>query len=224
MIRFETFLGFRGLPRFLLIFILVKFLREKFGIKANVFYMYYVNQLVLSGQLDGVGFPIRENVGQSYRAGVEVTASWQPLAWLRWSPNITVMQSQNLDYFEDDGSGTLTSLGNTAISYSPTVIGASTLEFIPVQNLSIILFSKFVGKQYLNNSQVETLSLPSYFVNDIRISYDFNPAWIGNIRLYAGAYNIFSEKYASNGYTWGPTPYFYPQATINFLGGIQIDL
>lgn len=195
--------------------------------KGNLFYMYYVNQLVLSGNIDNVGYPIRENVGQSYRIGVELTASWQPTNWLVWRPNITYMNSQNLDYFEeyeDDNGNTKTrALGNTAISFSPNIIAGSSLEFIPVKNLSVILFSKYVGQQYLSNTQNDDLKLDGYLVNDLRLSYDFNPQWIGNINVYFGVYNMFNTKYANNGYVYGEA-YYFPQAGINFLGGIQVDL
>lgn len=195
--------------------------------KGNLFYMYYVNQLVLSGNIDNVGYPIRENVGQSYRIGVELTASWQPINWLIWSPNITYMNSQNLDYFEeyeDDNGNTKTrALGNTAISFSPNIIAGSSLEFIPVKNLSVILFSKYVGEQYLSNTQNDDLKLDGYLVNDLRLSYDINPQWIGNINVYFGVYNMFNTMYANNGYVYGEA-YYFPQAGINFLGGIQVDL
>lgn len=196
---------------------------EKLQIKGNAFYMFYVNQLVLTGELDNVGYPIRRNVGKSYRIGVELAFSWRPVKWLRWSPNVTYMQSQNLDYIEDFGNDTLKALGNTAIAYSPNLIFASTMEFFPITGLSIAWFSKYVDRQYLSNNESEQLTLDAYFLNDIRVTYDLNPKWIDSIRLYAGIYNAFNVQYASNGYVWGSTPYFYPQAGANFLAGITVS-
>lgn len=196
---------------------------NKLSWDANMFVMYYQNQLVLTGALDAVGYPIRENIGQSFRIGLELSATWQPLPWLRWSPNVTYMQSQNFDFLDELPDGTVLALGNTAIAYSPNTIAASTLEFFPVKQLVIGLFSKYVGSQYLNNSQSERLKLEGYFLNDIRIGYKLSPNWIDGIEVYANALNIFSTEYASNGYVYGGLPYYYPQAGINFLGGIKVS-
>jgi iron complex outermembrane receptor protein len=196
---------------------------EKVTWDANAFLMYYQNQLVLTGALDAVGFPIRENIGQSYRIGIELSANWQPLNWLRWSPNITYMNSQNLDFVEDLPDGTVRALGNTAIAYSPNSIIASTLEFFPIKNLSLGLFTKYVGSQYLNNSQTERLMLNSYLLNDVRVAYSWQPMWIEGIEVYINALNIFGTEYASNGYVYAGTPYFYPQAGLNFIGGLVVS-
>ena len=196
---------------------------EKLQWDANAFVMYYKNQLVLTGALDAVGYPIRENIGQSYRIGIEFSATWQPVKWARWSPNLTYMNSQNLDYIQELADGTVRALGNTAIAYSPNSIIASTLEFFPVKNLSLGLFTKYVGGQYLNNSQTDRLSLDGYLLNDVRFAYTWQPKWINSIEVYVNALNIFSTEYASNGYVYDNTPYYYPQAGINFLAGLVLS-
>jgi iron complex outermembrane receptor protein len=196
---------------------------ENFSFMGNAFYMFYTDQLVLTGQLDNVGYPIRKNIGKSYRIGVELAMSWQPLEWLKWSPNVAYIQSQNLDYVEESGNGEVKALGNTSIAYSPNTVFSSTLEFYPIKGLTLGVFSQYVSRQYLNNSQVDRLSLDSYFLNSIRVAYDLRPSWIGKIRLYASVNNAFNAMYANNGYVWGTTPYYYPQAGINFLGGIELS-
>jgi iron complex outermembrane receptor protein len=197
--------------------------RGKFAWEANAFFMYYNNQLVLTGALDPVGFPIRENIGESYRVGAELVATWQPINWLTWSPTITYMQSQNLDFLQEKGDGTVTNLGNTTIAFSPDVVAASDLSFMPFDGLRLTLFTKYVGQQFLDNSQSDRLALEDYLVNDIRISYDWNPEWIKNIQLYVHVLNVFNEAYSSNGYVFFGDPYFYPQAGTNVLAGLQID-
>jgi iron complex outermembrane receptor protein len=196
---------------------------EKLVFKGNAFYMFYTDQLVLTGQLDNVGYPIRKNIGKSYRIGVELAVSWQPLKWLKWSPNVAYIQSQNLDYIEESANGDVKSLGSTAIAYSPNTVFSSTLEFYPAKGVTLGVFSQYVSRQYLNNSQVDRLSLDSYFLNSIRVAYDLRPSWIGKIRLYASVNNVFNAMYANNGYVWGATPYYYPQAGINFLGGVEVS-
>ncbi len=52
-------------------------LEKQFGkvaFTANLYYMYYLNQLVLNGQISNIGEFIRTNSGKSYRRGIEVGA------------------------------------------------------------------------------------------------------------------------------------------------------
>lgn len=195
----------------------------KFTWEANLFYMYYKNQLVLTGQLDAVGYPIRANIGKSYRMGIELAGTWQANNWLIWQPTITYMQSQNLSFISEDENGNVEALSNTAIAYAPNVIAASTLRIKPNQNLSVSLVNKYVGAQYLNNTQKAKFLLHEYFLTDIRIGYSLNFNGL-KMRLYGTALNLLNAKYSSNGYVYGQTPYYYPQAGINFLGGIIVDL
>ena len=195
---------------------------EKTQLSANGFYMFYTNQLVLTGALDNVGNPIRENVGKSYRAGVELMASFEFATWVNWSVNATLSTNQNVDYKEDTGNG-IKHFGNTQIAYSPQVVGASNLTFIPVNGLKLGLFSKYVGQQYLSNSDNARHKLPAYFINDVRVSYDIPVREMKLLQAYVNVYNVFDVKYASNGYTWGNTPYYYAQAGINFMAGIVMQ-
>ncbi len=197
--------------------------KENFTLKANAFYMHYTNQLVLTGKLDAVGYPIRKNVGKSYRSGVELSAIVAHKKWLKWSPNVAYIVSQNVDYLVEGGNGEFVNIGNTAIAYSPNVVAGSFLEFVPIKNLSAGIFSKYVSRQYLNNSEEESLSIADYFINDLRFSYLYNPSWIGSVRVYFNINNVFDVSYASNGADYG-VAYYYPQAGINFLTGIQINL
>lgn len=201
----------------------VDFSTEKFSLLANIYYMNYNNQLVLTGELDNVGYPIRENMASSYRSGVELTWGVKPNDWFEWLANATLSQNKNLNYIEKDEDGNETRFGNTNIAYSPDIIAGSRLRFFPVEGLELELVSKYVGEQYLSNSDNSDHILPSYFLNDVRVSYALKFKSKTNMRFYVNAMNVFNTEYSSNGYTWGPYPYYYPQAGINFLGGIQLN-
>ena len=194
----------------------------KTTLELNGFYMYYNNQLVLTGEVDNVGSPIRKNVGQSYRTGVEITAFYKPKKWLRWSPTLTLSANKNTDYKEELPSGGVKEFGNTNIAFSPNVVGASNLEFVPLNGLTLGLFTKFVGEQYLTNSDNENHKLESYLINDIRIAYNIPVKGLDMLKVYFNAYNVFDVDYVSNGYTWGVTPYYFAQAGINFMGGVHV--
>ncbi len=52
-----------------------RFLSPSFQLSANAYFMKYKDQLVLTGELNDVGAPLRANVGDSYRLGIELDAN-----------------------------------------------------------------------------------------------------------------------------------------------------
>jgi iron complex outermembrane receptor protein len=211
---------------------------SKVKLNANVYYMAYKDQLILTGELDDVGSPIRENSGDSYRLGLEVDATISVLDNLILRPNVTISTNKNKDFhFEKDG--VLTPLGNTNIAYSPNFIAGNILTFIPVSNFQVSFLSKIVGEQYMANIDAEGSKLDSYFVNDLNFSYEFKPNSIFKSIVLTGLVNnIFDYKYESNGYfytyddNWSNANQittiegagYYPQAGINFLIGLTLKL
>ena len=209
---------------------------NKFRLNTNVFYLDFTNQLVLTGALDEVGFPIRQNSGSSFRLGIEVDAVVQITDKLVTRPNFTLSSNKNRD-FVAQRDGELVNLGTTNISFSPDVIAGNILTYTPVDNLSLSLFTKYVGEQYLANIDAESSLLDSYFVNDINIQYEINNLSIfKSIILTAQINNILDETYENNGFFFsfdvpnqtggGVTTVdgtgFYPQAGTNFLLGATI--
>lgn len=204
---------------------------------ANLYYMRYQDQLVLTGAIDEVGAPIRENSGDSYRLGVELTANIAINDQWLWQPNLTLSQNKNLAYkFQRDGQ--IQNLGDTSIAYSPNVIGASRVLYSPSFEFNIGLLSKFVGEQYMGNIDSNLSQLPSYFINDINAVYAFGAtSWAENIEVSLLINNIFDTAFISNGYfytyddSWSvPNQVttiegvgFYPQAGRNFLLGMTLS-
>ena len=210
-----------------------RFKEEKVQLQANLYYMDYENQLVLTGALDAVGEPIRTNSGASYRFGLEIEAAIQFAEQWVWQPNLAVSSNKNKDfYFKRDGL--LQNLGTTNISYSPSIVGASNLVYAPSTVFRIALLSKYVGEQYMGNIDADLSKLEAYLTNDINISYVWTPnSWIKEAQFSLLVNNIFNELYTSNGffYTFDDDYSvsgvvttiegvgYYPQAGTNFLMG-----
>jgi iron complex outermembrane receptor protein len=208
----------------------------KAKININGYLMKYQDQLVLTGGLNDVGSPIRANSGKSYRLGLEMEAVIVLSEKWILRPNATFSCNKNQDFvFERDG--VLQNLGNTDIAFSPNVIAANALTFLPIKNMQISLLSKFVGEQYMGNIDSKGSKLDSYAVNDFSVSYEFKPKSVFKSILITGLVNnIFDYKYESNGYYYTfdddySTPGsvttiegagYYPQAGINFLAGLTL--
>ncbi len=206
---------------------------EKTILNANIYYMAYNNQLVLTGALDDVGSPIRANSGKSYRLGLEIDAQLKVSDKFSIRPNIGISANKNVN-FTRTLNGEIADLGNTNISYSPNLIIGSMLQYTPIENLQLVFLSKYVGEQYMSNFDVETSKLDSYFVNDFNITYEVKPKSIFKSIVFSGLLNnLFNTEYVSNGYyftyddTWsvpGQTTTldgagYYPQAGTNFFLG-----
>lgn len=214
-----------------------------FTFNANAYYMLYNEQLVLSGQLDDVGNPIRTNSGESYRLGLELEAIIPVTPKLTLQPNVTLSSNKNKETIIDF-DGELQNLGKTDISFSPELVAANAIVFQPVQDLQMALLSKYVGDQYMSNTEADASKLDSYFINDFNVSYklsfkdteDSRPIF-DSIVFTGLVNNIFNVKYISNGYyytyddIWSDPNVvttiegagFYPQATTNFLVGMTLN-
>lgn len=209
---------------------------EKVRVQTNLYWMEYQDQLVLTGAIDKVGAPIRQNVGKSRRVGLEVDATIQLADQWLLKPNLALSSNQNLDfYFKRDG--VLQSLGKTQLAYSPGVVAGNALVFAPSTRFQVGLLSKYVGKQYMGNIDSENSTLPSYFVSDINFVFTWQPnKWIKEIQWLTTVNNIFNFKYESNGYfytyddDWSTSGQittiegagYYPQAGIHFLSGVTL--
>ena len=209
---------------------------EKVRVQTNLYWMEYQDQLVLTGAIDKVGAPIRQNVGKSRRVGLEVDATIQLADQWLLKPNLALSSNQNLDfYFKRDG--VLQSLGKTQLAYSPGVVAGNALVFAPSTRFQVGLLSKYVGKQYMGNIDSENSTLPSYFVSDINFVFTWQPnKWIKEVQWLTTVNNIFNFKYESNGYfytyddDWSTSGQittiegagYYPQAGIHFLSGVTL--
>ncbi|SDG87686.1 TonB-dependent receptor [Winogradskyella thalassocola] len=210
--------------------------KGNFSFNANAYYMSYNEQLVLSGRLDDVGNPIRTNSGKSYRLGLELEAIIPVTLKLTLQPNLTLSTNKNKETiisFDDE----LQNLGKTDISFSPDLVAANAIVFQPIENLQMSLLSKFVGEQFMSNTEAKSSKLDSYFINDFNINYTLKTDSIFDAIVFSGLVNnIFNVKYVSNGYyytyddSWSNPGSiatvegagFYPQATTNFLVGVTL--
>jgi iron complex outermembrane receptor protein len=206
-----------------------------FSASINGFYMLYKNQLVLTGALDDVGEAIRTNIKDSYRAGIEASARVKIAEPLSWYVNATLSTNKvkNFEqYLQNYDTGTLdgTQYKKTNIAYSPDFTGSSTISYHPVKNAEIAFISKYVSRQYLDNTSTISRSLDGYMVSDVRLNYNFSIKGIKNVGVGLLVNNVFSKKYQSDGATYPDIEggkvvnynYFFPQAPINFLASLNL--
>ncbi len=212
----------------------------RFTVGANLYFMDYDNQLVLTGKYSDTGAYLTRNVKDSYRTGIELTAGVQICNVLRWDGNLTLSRNRILNYtdwldlYDADWNWIEQkeiNFGNVDIAFSPSITAASvfTLEYA---GLTAALQTNVVGKQYLDNTMSEEAMLPAYSTTNLNLQYVLPlPARWPEIALRCQVNNMFDAKYASNGGNWScvftdgsrySTPWFYAQAGINVHAGFVV--
>lgn len=188
---------------------------------ANAYYMNYVNQLVLSGEINMVGEFIKINSGKSYRLGIELGALAKISEKLNISGNLTLSQNKNVDFKIEDNSS-VNNLGNTSISFSPNIIANAIVQYKPIKGLQLNLNNQYIGKQYLDNTETKELQLKDYFLTDFNAQYEFKIAK-QEVSVQFLLNNIFNKKYVNNGFVYYG-PYYYAQAGRNFMIGFSFKI
>ena len=203
---------------------------------ATAYYMYYHNQLLLTGKINDVGAYTRINTPSSYRLGIELQGKANFLPRLNASGNIAFSKNKIKNFTEyvddyDNGGQKLFEYHNTDISFSPDIVAGTTLNFIPFKNGEVSLLSKYVGRQFLDNTSQVSRSLDAFYIQDARLSYRINNKIPKEVNFILQVNNIFNRKYEPNGYTFSylytgklNTENFYsPMAGINFMAAININ-
>ena len=200
-------------------------------LSLGLYYMYYIDQLVLTGELSDTGELLSRNTPRSYRRGVELMASVRPLSWLTIGANATFSQNHILGYV-DHIDGVAFERGTTTIAYSPSIVAGTHID-LHIGGFQALLQSRYVSRQYLTNGNYDDLALDGYCITDLDLSYTVSTKRIKSLRFGLALNNLFNTEYCSNGYggSWlegktlaerGSWACYFPQATFNILGNITL--
>ncbi len=216
-----------------------------FQYTVNGFYMGYRDQLVLTGQLNDVGAYIRENVARSYRAGVELDGAYRVNGQWTLGGNITFSRNKINEFtayddiYDENWEFTgqeATPFSNTDIAFSPDVVASAVIDYSPVKNVGISLMNKYVGDQYLDNTQNDNRKLNDFWTTDVKLSYSVFPGFVKQMDFSVIVYNAFNRLYEPNGYTFSyfvpaeqaggrelvTENFYYPMAGTNVMAGVSI--
>lgn len=214
---------------------------DKYQLNANFYYMFYKNQLVLTGELNDVGSALRTNVARSFRSGLEfeftykMSEQWQLQGNATFSKNIInnfteIIYDYGLNW--DEYNAINFDHGKTNISFSPEIIAGGSIQYQPINALSFTWVHRFVGDQYLDNTSNEARKIANYYLSDIRARFRFSALKMKSIVLNLAIYNVFGAEYESNGYSFGyrgggseiRENFYYPQAGTHFMAGITFKI
>ncbi|GGB21977.1 TonB-dependent receptor [Puia dinghuensis] len=209
----------------------------KYSWGVTGYYMLYHNQLVLTGKINDVGDYTRSNIARSYRLGIELQGSAKPVNWLSVDANLALSQNKAFNYVEydnnyDNGGQVSHAYNTTTIAFSPAVVGAATLNFMPGRHFTLSLPAKYVSKEYLDNAQQENRKLDGYYVQNLRAVYTLTNKLSRETDIIFQLNNVFNKRYTPNGYTTSyisggqlqTDNFVFPMAGTNFMVAVNIKL
>ena len=208
---------------------------------ANLYYMDYKDQLVLTGELNEIGEPLAANMPDSYRLGVELMAGIRTGFGFSWDINATWSRNRIQNFTEtlyenEDPGGEKWEIhhGDTPIAFSPDFVLNNRLSY-QYKKFEVSLQSQYVSKQYMSNARQEDQVLDAYFVSNLNLSYSFKLPFVKSATLGLTIYNLFNEEYENNGYAGSGFYYdggekvrynyagYAAQAGTNVLGHLSLN-
>ncbi len=157
------------------------------------------------GEIPG---PSRQRLNRNYdektrRQGVEVD--------MRLYPTESIYLRGNFAYVDAEFKGS-----SNNIPLVPAFKGSVSLEYQPLEPLTLSLVGKFVGSSYDGNDQSNDRfdKLGSYNVFDSKLSYEYR-----GVKLFGGVNNILNDKYATVSFS----EFLYPMPERNGYVGLEWD-
>ena len=207
---------------------------DNWAVGATVYNMSYTDQLVATGLLNDVGNPVRVNVEESYRRGLELEAGVQLTPEVRLDANATLSENKIADFEEivyDYAEGfdyvNVVNHQNTDIALSPNAVAMGMLTWEAPSNssmsgVSVSLIGKHVGRQYLDNTEDKGRSLDAFSTLDVVVRGERELPSGQNVVLSLFGNNLLDAMYSATGWTYSyrlggasstvTENYVYPQA------------
>ena len=192
-----------------------KYQSQLFTAGANLYWMDYKDQFVLTGEIDKIGEAITRNVPDSYRLGVELEAAVKPIDWFRWDVNATWSKNRVKGITVQLMDGGVADLGNQPLAFSPDFILNNILTF-SYRGAKASVQSQYVSEQYMTNTGFKSyqthddngqlvdvgMMLDGHFTTNVDLSYNFQLPKLGikDVTVGLTLYNLFSAKFDNNGW------------------------
>jgi len=227
-----------------------KFNTKNISLGINLYHMDYNNQLINTGEINDVGYSVHSNIKESYRKGIEVAYGVKITKNLNWNANFTLSENKIVEHTEyidnwETGGKLEVNYENTDISFSPNIIAKSEINY-NLKNLNASWIFKYIGKQYIDNSESAERMLDAYSVSGLLFSYSLNFKNIKEAKISLQVNNLMNNSYSNRAWVyrfisdgWNPIgsdPYtnadtdgynmigYFPQATRNYMLGITLGL
>jgi iron complex outermembrane recepter protein len=193
----------------------VKLQFKKWKIDANFYNMQFKNEIAAIGQLSYIGLPLRKNVASSYRRGIELNLTAEPIKNLFISTQVNLSDNKIASYITDYDS--IEHINVTPL-LTPQIIVNQSIAYEISKRISTEITGRYVGESFLENGNNQNLIVPSSFILNGGLSVKFYK----NHSIQFLVNNITNQKYFSSGYVQGNQPYYFAMATRNFYISLKL--
>ena len=185
---------------------------SNFSLQANIFEMRFKNEIAPIGKLSYIGLPLRKNVAESFRRGVEWSLAWKILPELTFTQNTAYLYSRIKTYLSETDSVNIKYRNITPL-LSPNWIVNNTLEY-KIKNIAAFRISgKYVSQSFLANDNNKKFVTPSFFIMDFAATINFYKKHSISFQVN----NFTDRQYFTSGQVQANVPYYFVQAPRNYF-------
>lgn len=212
-----------------------------FSFNANLFLMFFKDEIIKRGMVDRFGQPITGNADRTKHTGIEFSGELRPIRNLLINLNLSYMRNvidngyiymKYRDPITNQRKVAQIDLAGFTIPNSPSLIGNIRISY-DKENIFLSLSANYVGKQYTDNFDNKLKELlikypkmvsyndnvvPDYFVTNFDARYSFDLINFGKVTIFGRVNNLFNRIYAA----YGIGNEFFPAAERNFFAGVEL--
>jgi iron complex outermembrane recepter protein len=193
-----------------------RMIKAKYNLGANLFWMEFYDEILPAGGVNAnTGLRKSINADRSVHAGLELTASAEVRKSLRLSGNAAFNYNRLRDFVVNldgyDVSFADKTIPGFANSLANVIVDATPGRWRFTYRL------KWIGMQFLDYDNSDSLSIQSAMVSSISASHTFcDMARVGDVTISGRVDNLFQKLYVSGGYGGN---YAYDDSGSTIVGG-----
>ncbi|MEW5984388.1 MAG: TonB-dependent receptor [Acidobacteriota bacterium] len=202
--------------------------QSSWRLRANTFWMNFLNEIVYAGALDDNGVPIYGNGARSRRQGVEIDGSLTLAPRVGIDATLAVSRNRFTRYREFDFEGGAAVYDGNRVAGFPDVM-ASIVAHATIGRSRVSLAARRIGRFYLDNTQDDARVNRAYTSVDAvaKVALPERLArgtGCSRIDLDVRVNNLFDRRYATFGYVDDGLPVFIPAARRAVYVGLTFGL
>ncbi len=187
-------------------------------LSANVYSMDFRNEIAPIGALSELGAALRENVGASYRRGIEADLTWRALDRLTLSGNVAASHNRIREFVDSSGD-TPVRRTNVPPLLTPTFQSFAHADFAATRALTFALETRYQNRSFLRNNGDARYILPAYTNVDASVSWHVN-----RYELLARMNNLTDSKKYGSGYESGGESYYFVLPPRNVFVTVKVGI
>ena len=172
-------------------------------VQANLYSMNFRNEIAPIGQLSYIGTPLRQNVGASYRRGIEADLTYRGIRRLLLNANASASTNRIRSYTDATGDTPVT-YHDVAPLLTPRFTSFGRAAFATTPHTWLALETRYTSRSFLQNTSDPRYVLPAALTLDATASWHAGP-----YELVIRGNNLTDSRKYGSGYASGGVSYYY---------------